>query len=293
LDRQASYIQVLQSLYPNLEIETAHLNQNGQFNDILIINDKIIFRFPKTMREAGKLVTECAVLWSLQGRMTLPIPNPIYRSRVTETIGHVFMGYHMLPGMPLWPQTLCAIRDETLIQHLADQLATFLRVLHATPAEALEVKLPDFRGCEEWQELYERFRDKLFRYMRRDARAWTTRHFEEFLSDPRNCDYAPAFIHGDFGPSNILYDAGTKSISGIIDFSSAGWGDPATDFAAILCSVGYGEEFLQRFSATYPGIEQVLSRARFYAGTFALQEALYGLEDHDWQAFERGIAQYR
>jgi len=293
LDRQAGYIQVIHDLYPDLEIEKAHLNQNGQFNDILVINDKIIFRFPKTMREAGKMVTECAVLWSLQGRLPLPIPDPIYRSEMGEAIGHVFMGYHMLPGVPLWPQTLHAIHDETQLQHLADQLATFLRALHATPAEALEVKLPDFRGCEEWQELYERFRDKLFRYMRPGARAWTTRHFEEFLSDPHNCDYTPAFIHGDFGPSNILYDAGTRSISGIIDFSSAGWGDPATDFAAILCSVGYGEQFLKRFSATYSGIEQVLPRARFYAGTFALQEALYGLEDGDWQAFERGIAQYR
>ncbi len=293
MNRQADYIQVIHDIYPDLKIETAHLNQNGQFNDILVVDEKIIFRFPKTMREASNLVTECAVLWSLQGHATLPIPNPIYRSSVTETIGHIFMGYRMLPGEPLWPKTLNAIHDETLLQHLADQLATFLRVLHATPAEALEVKLPDFRGCEEWHELYESFRNKLFHYMRPEARAWTTRHFEDFLSEARNCEYAPAFIHGDFGPSNILYDADTRSISGIIDFSSTGWGDPATDFAAILCSVSYGEQFLERFSAIYPAIEQVLSRARFYAGTFALQEALYGLEDGDRQAFERGIAQYR
>ena len=292
MDKQTNYIQVIRDDYPDIKIETAHLNQNGQFNDVLIINGEIIFRFPKTLREADKLVTESAVLWSLQGRTTLPIPKPIYWSRVAEPIGHVFMGYHMLPGEPLWPEALYTITDEKLLQHLANQLATFLRELHSIPAEALEVKLPAFRGCEEWQELYERFRSKLFPFMRIDARAWTTRHFEDFLSDARNCDYAPALIHGDFGPSNILYDADTQSISGIIDFSSVGWGDPATDFAAILCSVGYGEQFLERFSAIYPGIEHVLSRARFYAGTFALQEALYGLEDDDPEAFARGIEQY-
>lgn len=292
MDKQANYIQVIHDLYPDFTIETLHLNQNGQFNDILVINDEVIFRFPKTPREADKLVTESALLWSLQGRTTLPIPNPIYHSKVTAPIGHVFMGYHMLPGEPLWPQTLHAIKDEKLLQHLADQLATFLRQLHSIPAEALEVKLPDFRGCDEWRELYERFRTKLFPFMRIDARTWTTRHFENFLSDAHNCDYVPALIHSDFGPSNILYDAGTKSISGIIDFSSAGWGDPATDFAAILCSVSYGEPFLERFSTIYPGIENLLSRARFYAGTFALQEALYGLEDDDQEAFGRGIEQY-
>jgi hypothetical protein len=46
-------------------------------------------------------------------------------------------------------------------------------------------------------------------------------------------------------------------------------------------------------SAFYPVTGAILSRARFYAGTFALQEALYGLEDGDQKAFERGIAQYR
>lgn len=32
---------------------------------------------------------------------------------------------------------------------------------------------------------------------------------------------------------------------------------------------------------------------RFYRGTFALQEALYGIEHDDREAFERGIAGYR
>ena len=292
MDKQANYTQIIHDIYPDIKIETAHLNQNGQFNDILVINQEIIFRFPKTLREADKLMMESALLWNLQGRTTLPVPDPIYRSKVTEPIGHVFMGYHMLPGKPLWPETLHAINDEELIQHLADQLATFLRGLHSFPAEALKVKLPDFCGCEEWQELYEQFRSKLFPFMRIDARVWTTRHFENFLSDAHNCDYAPALIHGDFGPSNILFDAYAKNISAIIDFSSAGWGDPATDFAAIICSVSYGEPFLERFSDIYPGIESVLSRARFYAGTFALQEALYGLEDNDPEAFARGIEPY-
>ncbi|MGW8226836.1 MAG: phosphotransferase family protein, partial [Anaerolineales bacterium] len=32
---------------------------------------------------------------------------------------------------------------------------------------------------------------------------------------------------------------------------------------------------------------------RFYKGTFALQEALYGVKHGDPKAFERGIAPYR
>ena len=293
MDKQSEYIQSIHAIYPDLSIETARLNQNGQFNDILIINEESIFRFPKTLREATKLATETALLRSLQRQVTLPIPNPIYASMETAAIGQVFMGYRLLPGEPFWPATLDGLTDEEQVSQLANQLATFLHRLHTTPAEALEVRLPDFRGCEEWRALYDRFRSKLFPFMRPDACTEVAKQFEDFLSDARNCSYAPTLIHGDFGPSNILYHARLGSISGIIDFSSAGWGDPAVDFAALLCSVSYGERFLERFTGIYPGIEEVLPRARFYAGTFALQEALYGLEDGDRGAFESGIAGYR
>lgn len=129
--------------------------------------------------------------------------------------------------------------------------------------------------------------------MRADARSLVTEQFEKFLSDESNCQYTPALVHGDFGRTNILYNARTKNISGIIDFGSVRWGDPAVDFAAILSPVCYGESFLGRFSVHYPGIEAVLSRARFYVGTFALQDALFGLEDDDHETFESGIAKYR
>jgi len=293
MDKQLTYIQAIIDTYPDFNVETVHLNQGGQFNDILLVNGEIIFRFPKTAREAAKLETETALLRSLQSHVTLPIPNPIYQSRDIAAIGQVFMGYRLLVGEPFWPRTLDIITNKEQLQHLATQLSTFLHQLHTTPAEALHVKLPGFQGCEEWQGLYNRFRDKLFPFMQPDACTLITRQFEDFLSDERNCNYTPTLIHGDFGPSNILYDARINSISGIIDFSSVACGDPAVDFAALIGPVSYGELFLDYFSAVYPGIETILSRARFYAGTFALQEALYGLEDGDQAAFERGITKYR
>ncbi len=293
MEKQSEYIQVICDSCPDFAIETAQLNQHGQFNDILVVNNAIIFRFPKTSREAARLVTETSLLRSLQNRVTLPIPHPLYQSKKSTSIGQIFMGYPLLPGEPLWPERLNTIRDEAQLQHIANQLATFLRCLHTTPAEVLEVKLPDFQGCKEWQDLYDRFRSKLFPFMRTDARMWVTNQFEDFLSDADNCTYVPALVHGDFGPGNILHNPHTNGISGILDFSSAGWGDPAVDFAAILCSVSYGEHFLERFTGIYPEVETALSRARFYAGTFALQEALYGLEDGDREAFESGIAAYR
>ena len=69
--------------------------------------------------------------------------------------------------------------------------------------------------------------------MRLDARDAVTQHFESYLARNEMWDWTPALIHGDFGPGNILYDASRRAISGVIDFSCAGLGDPATDFAAL------------------------------------------------------------
>ena len=292
MSNRSSYSKAIHDAYPDISIGTVQFNRDGQFNDILIINNEMIFRFPKTLREAAKQVTEIALLRSVQRHVTLPIPDPIYQSHTAASIGPTFMGYRLLPGEPLWPKTLDALKDED-VQHLADQLAIFLCQLHAISADSLAVMLPAFQGCAKWQNLYGRFQDKLFPFMRVDARKRVSEQFEDFLNDERNCSYEPALVHGDFGRSNILYDASTNSISGIIDFSSAGWGDPAVDFAAILSPVCYGKTFLERFDAYYPGIEAILSRASFYVETFALQEALYGLEDKDHKAFERGIAAYQ
>jgi hypothetical protein len=64
---------------------------------------------------------------------------------------------------------------------------------------------------------------------------------------------------------------------------------PACDLAALLT---YGEPFAQKVLAAYPALRPALPRARFYRGTFAAQEALYGVEHGDPAAFARGIAPY-
>ena len=75
-----------------------------------------------------------------------------------------------------------------------------------------------------------------------------------------------------------------------MDFGEATRGDPAYDFAGILSS--YGEPFLRRFANTYPELDTLWERIRFYSGSFALLEALFGIENGDQEAFENGIADY-
>jgi aminoglycoside 2''-phosphotransferase len=291
MDKQAAYLQAIGQAYPDLVIENVRANfQNGQFNDILVINDELIFRFPKYADSIETLLTEVHILKRIQGWVTLPIPNPIYTSpKDIRTVSKVFMGYPLIPGKPLWRETLAKITNDTIRQKLADQLAGFLKALHGVPIEQLNPGLPVHDGPDQWGKLYNDIRDHLFPLMRPDAQTWVRNHFESYLNNPRLHAYKICLRHDDFGTGNILYDDQTQEISGIIDFGSAGLGDAALDIAAASC---YEESFFNRFYDAYPEIESMLERAQFYKGTYALQEALHGLLNNDQEAFKSGMAEY-
>lgn len=287
-DTLTFYTQQLHQHCPDLQLHTLTLNQTGQYNDVLIVNGDLIFRFARVPAAVTTLQHELALLHYLQGRLPLAIPNPTYTGAEPGATEVAFMGYPMLPGKPLWREELVAIaarRGDTI----ACQLAGFLRALHHTPAPtAPSITLPLADTRQEWAELYARIRAQLFGYLRPTARRRVAQHFESFLAGPNQSAFQPALRHGDFGTSNILYDPESALITGIIDFSSAGLGDPAVDFAALLAS--YGEAFYAQCYPHYPEMEHALDRARFYHGTFALQEALFGIENDDPVALRNGLA---
>jgi aminoglycoside 2''-phosphotransferase len=137
--------------------------------------------------------------------------------------------------------------------------------------------------------MYGRIQAKLFPHMREEARQAVTRHFTDYFAHADAYAFEPRLRHGDFGTGNILYDPVTRSITGILDFGGATLGDPAVDFAGLL---GYGEEFCRPCAQVYPGLEEMQERIRFYWGTFALEEALFGVENGDERAFASGIQQF-
>jgi aminoglycoside 2''-phosphotransferase len=288
----ATSLRHIHARYPALLIGSVRHESAGQRSNVLVINDTLVFRFPRTSAEIATLASEASILRAIRGRLPLPTPDPSYENLETRAVGTAFIGYPRLPGEPLWRETLLT-QDQPLRHALAAQLAGFLQALHSVPTDALPGDLPVQDGQAQWADLYSRIRDKLFPLMSPASRALLVRHFESYLDQADNASYPPVLRHGDFGPSNILFDASARTISGIIEFGSAGLGDPALDVASVMGPFGYGEAFARSFAEFYPAVETLLDRARFYAGTFAVQEALWGLEHGDPEAFNSAIAAYR
>lgn len=292
MEDQNALVEQLREAYPDLTIETVRLNSQGWSNQVLIVNERLIFRFPRSKQALHEMEVEVAILQGIQEYITLPIPNPIYYNTASQVVGHVFMGYSMLPGEPLWRDTFAAIDDEEILNRLAQQLGTFLQELHNVPvSSAIAGGVPNrMRQREEWAAVYEEMQGVLLSQMIPAARRHAVRRFEMFLSDASNFNYGPCLTHRDFATSNILVSSLPLHISGIIDFGRSGLADPAIDFAGIL--YGYGEPFLERFFPVYPQIETAFNRARFYNESFALETALSAIENNDRETLNRSLEWY-
>ena len=289
MEKLQVYLARIRQACPELLIGRASFVVEGQNNDVLIVNDEFAFRFPKHDKAVKRLETECAILNGIQAYITsVEVPVPLYTS-LSSYVGQAFVGYKIIAGEVGTLEEFEDIRNPSL----AFQLATFLRELHSVPArEAISLKLPVSDGREYWAAMYSRIRQLLFRHMRPDARKKVEELFESFLSDNSNFGHYPVLRHGDIGPDQLILDKESWTINGVIDFGSAGLGDPAVDLAWLHFRSGASPAFLSSFYTAYPEIEAVLPRARFYAGTFALQEALFGAEHNDSAAFHGGIRQF-
>ena len=294
---ESVYLAAIREAYPQLRITSARLHNfaDGQFNAILFVNETadsetLVFRFPRVEAALRDLPGEIHLLTGLQGHTTLPVPKPLFVSPDLTVMGKAFMGYPLLPGAPLWEESVHAMTDEAKIEYLAWQLAHFLRELHGLDTAAIGLQIPVDDPQQSWRQMYQAFQSLLFPHMRRDACAWVTKNFDMFLNDATNFAYKPALCHTDFGGSNILYDETTCTVTGVIDWAGVTLSDPAIDVAAIL---NMGEGFFARMVKTYPAMAAMLPRTHFFRSTYILQEALNALHDGDRPLFASAIAHYQ
>jgi aminoglycoside 2''-phosphotransferase len=287
MDVAETYLRRVREAFPELAAGRARLRGGeSQFNTVLVVDEALIFRFPRGPQAAAGLADEVALLDHLAGRLPLPTPRPLYRAADPRTGGLAFIGYPMLPGQPLWRETLAAIGDGAALDRMALQLAGFLRALHGLPAPELP---PAPEEAARWAALFDDFERELFALVRPDARAGVLRLRGRLLAELRRGPPPAALRHGDFGGGNLLYDPQTLCISAVIDFGAAGLGDPAADVAALST---YGEAFLARGLPAYPAMAAMLPRARLYRQTFALQQALHALRAGDRAELEDGLREY-
>lgn len=267
-----------------------YITHQGQNNFILDVDGEWMFRFPKHSAAADELERECRLLQVIKTHIhSCRIPEPVLH----RNHGPVYAVYPKISGTSISRQLFDDLQP-AVRRAAAQQISAFLRELHSIPASALgDADLPlTVTDRVYWQDFLSRLEVHVFPHIRPEAADRIRTDFSEFLNDPANFQYTPVLIHGDLGAVNLLWNAGCGRLEGVIDFGQASLGDPACDIASLICPRSLGEDLVPLLCSVYPEVTHLLDRARFYISTFALQDALFGAEHGDEEAFCDGISSY-
>ena len=267
--------QAIPALHDLPEAEPPRID-SGQ-NAIVWDAAPFIVRVPRHDAEARSLHREAAILRVI-GPL-LPVPTPEI-TLFTLPDGTTAALHRALPGEPLM-----TIPDDE-IGAIAMALGEVLGRLHAVPHPELDgIALP-VANRGHWRSWLRDARRRLGPHLDPAALQQLGDAGAAFLDELGTV--SPVLIHGDFGGSNILAQDGT--ITGIIDFGSVQFGDPASDLAGLVAS--YGDSILDHLQTAYPlaADPEIRDRIAFYRLAFAAMDALYGLEHRDEAAFRAGVA---
>lgn len=279
------YLEFISDEYPDLKIKKFQANEKGWDNDIVIINESLVFRFPKSENVISKVEAEGKLLHLLKKKhpiLQLPDYEYLYQNQMLRCVR-----YDYLEGRMLGDISMDSFKNN---QENARLLGDFLTKLHSIdPAEADTMNLKTLHTLEYWEALHSSVREEILPYLKDREKDLINRIFRDFLEEFPGYSIKKSIIHGDLTASNIIYSEKKGRISAVIDFTDAQLGDPAFDFAGIYWA--YGENFTREVLSWYQTDESADALFKRVQSFYGLQpifhELLYDVRNGkkpDWKA---------
>ncbi len=229
--------------FPSLKWKKAEHNIEGWDHFVIILDNKYVFRFPRTKQYLKALKNEILLLEYLKDKVNILIPQYAYIAKDKS-----FAGYSLIPGTQLRKKVFKLVSNKA--KHtLAKQIADFLSSLHKISQKDVEkygVKIVNTQ--KQYKELIINTNKYIFpRVSKKDQLLINNylKEFKNYLKFPKK-----VLAHNDLYSKHILLGENKKHISGIIDFSDRKIDDPARDFTEMW---DYGEKFTLEVYKHYKG----------------------------------------
>lgn len=263
----------------NITVQQLKLLGEGWDNSVYLINNSLVFRFPRRKEAISLVKREMAVLPALERHISLKIPKPAYFGKPSNIFNRPFYGHELIYG-----RSGCSVNlSPNEYEELALDLARFLKNLHQIRPTDLGL----VNGCDPafdrtdknrmFKELENRLSDINKHYD-------LSNHINKFnnIKDSASA-YQTAtsktFIHGDLYHRHLLFDDNNK-LSGIIDWGDCCIGDPVADLGIVF-------QFLSKtchetFFAEYGHVDKsCFDYARFLGLYYAVALLWYGHDRSD------------
>lgn len=183
---------------------------SGEMNDMILVDETEIFRFPRTLESKKRLVYESRVLEALEGKLVTPIPRLIYLDEKKE-----FSVLSYIKGEVLHAADIQGFSDNKRYD-LAHTLAVFMRELNAhLSVTQLQLWTGELMPSNDsWDQYYASIVRSEHENIYSDQ---YRRQYKKVTKLQAAAERVPIIaIHGDLHAGNMLF-TGTK-LSGVIDF---------------------------------------------------------------------------
>ncbi|HYL15894.1 MAG TPA: aminoglycoside phosphotransferase family protein [Terriglobales bacterium] len=229
---------------PGLSIRSVRRLGEGWNSRVFLVNDELVFRFPKRRENWEELNREIAFLGS--AAPDLPLAVPRYRSVAPDSTAapHGYAVYQYLPGHAL---DLKVLNSEKRATAAAD-IARFLKALHTLqPSGDLASRLPREDERTVAEEYLSRAAHEIIPKLPFLEGTALRRELEMRLRTPGNFSFRPVVLHADLSCDHILVE--DDVVVAVLDFGDVNWGDPDYDF--MYLSLDFGPGFAQEVGRKY------------------------------------------
>jgi len=262
-----------------LGIHENQLSVLGEGANGLVLTDGagMAFKFPKHELAIESLKHEVKMINHISEYISVPVPN-YSTTHLNRSIKEAYTAYPMIQGVSLSKGIYDLHREK-----LATQLLKLLDEIHAIPPlEMMKKNKMDFG------ELFKDIQRLIFPLITDEIKLDVEARFNEYLKDGDQISDNDCVIHGDLGAANVLCDAQTGIITGVIDWAQATIDNPAFDYSSLTCAVSV-PQLKKDLLHLRSSLSHIFQQSSFIQYTFPFQEALHGIQTNDDEALQSGL----
>lgn len=270
--------------FPDFQIDSIVLINNGWDNVAAEINGKYIFRFPK---DSGvNLDLEIKVLDSLKNKISVQIPEVEFRGKSYD-----YYGYVKIPGSDLTSELYRSMTEEEK-DKLAFELASFLKEIHESMTLEEARKIGVSQKIIEWyldnvNDLKSKFS---FDHQISQFVNEVIRKFEKMFRESNDL----VLLYNDLHDENIAIDPVNKKLNGVFDFGDVSIGDRNFDFSPMYRF--YSADLTQRMVYQYEkitGKKLNLHKIKIYSYIWEISDVGELFDDKENTVYKQGMARIK
>lgn len=243
----------------------------GQLSSAWRVDDELVVRVPRHAFGVDRLRFEVELLAVIRTKLTTPVPE-IVEAELDLPVGSAYVVHRRIAGHVLKRDHVPAFTRDR-VHRLGAQIGQFLHELHAISPADLGV-VPVRSAARFAADLRKEVKTLLRPLIEAEQVATALATLDELATLPAT---PLVLAHTDIG-GNIVVDDDDRV--GVIDFGSCFVTHPAFDAASLSA---LGDDLVRAAAAEYPLLGDLGDESRIVASTFALQDALYGARQDDWE----------